>query len=211
MPLIPISQTVTEKKFTDGPKFGKVVDNNDPLMIGRVKVEITGIFEGRVETLPWVRRKMDTLFCGADCEVFDVPEIGSIVEVRWSYDDKTPIYTGTPYNKKHQTGAFTNNYPNESGFKFGPHLIKFDKASELLTITNSKCTITLDALSGCTLDCKELDINVERNININCQNLNVSGDLEVEGNINSSKGANGTISMMTAAVVAGGIVRSVEG
>ena len=80
MPFLPIANKGKIDKVTDSPKFGTVVDNNDPLKLGRVKVEITGIFEGSLQSLPWVRRKMDSVFCGADCEIFDVPEIGSVVE-----------------------------------------------------------------------------------------------------------------------------------
>ena len=210
MPFIPISETVNEKKFTDGPKFGTVVNNEDPLMLGRVKVIITGIFEGTADNLPWVRRKMDTLFCGNDCEMFDVPEVGSVVEVRWSYDDNTPIYTGAPYNKKHQTGAFTENYPYESGFKFGPHLIKFNKTSKLLTISNSKCKVVLDPLGGCTLDADHMDIKLQGDCNLDCQNLIINGDVKVNGSLWSSKGANGTISMLSAATVSGGLISSCE-
>ena len=69
MPFLPIANKGKIDKVTDSPKFGTVVDNNDPLKLGRVKVEITGIFEGSLQSLPWVRRKMDSVFCGADCEM----------------------------------------------------------------------------------------------------------------------------------------------
>ena len=73
MPLIPITDTAKIKKFTDEPKFGTVVFNDDPERLGRVKVTIPGLFEGTTDKLPWIRRKMDTSFCGQDCEIFDVP------------------------------------------------------------------------------------------------------------------------------------------
>lgn len=210
MSFIPISQNVKGTKVTDEPKFGTVVDNDDPLMLGRVKVEIPGIFEGSASSLPWVRRKTDTLFCGADCEVFDVPEIGSIVEVRWSYDDNTPIYSGAPYNQKHQTSVFTDNYPYQAGFKFGPHVIKFDKASKLLTIENSKVQIMLDAMGECSVACKDMVLSVERNLRIKAQNVHVEGDMTVDGDFNYTKGANGAITALSAAIVSGGQVVSCE-
>ena len=45
MPFLPIANKGKIDRVTDSPKFGTVVDNNDPLKLGRVKVEITGIFE----------------------------------------------------------------------------------------------------------------------------------------------------------------------
>lgn len=210
MAFIPVANVAKNRKITDEPKFGTVVANNDPLKLGRIKVQIQGIFEGNPDSLPWVRRKTDTLFCGSDCEVFDVPDIGSVVEVRWNYDETTPMYSGAPYSKKHQTSTFTGNYPFEAGFKFGPHIIKFDKASKLMTIGNSKVTIQLDATGGCTLNCADLDINVKRNLNVNTQNVLINGDLVVDGTISSSQGASGAITAASLATVAGGLVQSIE-
>ena len=57
------------EKYTDTPKFGTVVSNEDPEMLGKIKVVIPGIMEGTVDELPWVRRKNDTAFCGDDAEL----------------------------------------------------------------------------------------------------------------------------------------------
>jgi len=211
MAFLPISNVAKNKKFSDSPKFGTVVSNDDPLKLGRVKVKITGIFEGEPNALPWVRRKVDTLFCGSDCEIFDVPEVGSIVEVRWPYDESTPIYSGAPYNKVHQTSTFTNNYPYEAGIKFGPHMIKFDKASQLMTIENSKVQVTLDIMGGLSIACDELIANVKKDIRVNCQNMLVTGDLKVNGKLSSSHGASGTITPIHMAVIDGGVVESIKG
>lgn len=211
MGFISIASDVKRRKVTDEPKFGTVVFNDDPLQLGRVKVEIKGIFEGEPATLPWVRRKTDTLFCGTDCECFDVPEIGSVVEVRWCYDDDTPIYMGAPYSERHKTGEFTNNYPHEAGFKFGLNTIKFDKASQLLTIGNSKVTIMLDVLGECTIVANDLTFNVKNNLNIKAANVNIGGDLSVDGSISATKGADGTITPVSPAIVCGGIIQSIKG
>lgn len=211
MAFLPISNVAKNKKFSDSPKFGTVVANDDPLKLGRVKVKITGIFEGEPNALPWVRRKTDTLFCGSDCEIFDVPEIGSIVEVRWPYDESTPIYSGAPYNKVHQTSSFANHYPYEAGIKFGPHMIKFDKASQLMTIENSKVQITLDILGGLSIACTDVDLIANRNINVKCQNMEIIGDVRINGKLFTSHGASGTITPVHMAVINGGIVESIKG
>ena len=75
MPLIPINEEAKNFNVTDEPKFGTVVDNNDPDKLGKIKVTIPGIFEGSIDKLPWIRRKNDTAFCGDDAELFDVPAI----------------------------------------------------------------------------------------------------------------------------------------
>ena len=211
MPFIPVASVAKNRKITDEPKFGTVVDNNDPLKLGRVKVEIEGIFEGAIQSLPWIRRKMDAVFCGTDCEIFDVPEIGSVVEVRWNYDDSTPMYSGAPYNKRHQTGAFSGNYPYEAGIKFGDCLVKFDKASKMVTITNGKAQIMLDPFGDCCIACNSIEIKCDSDAHIKAPNMIIDGNLQVTGSLSSGNGASGAISLSSVAVVKGGIVESIAG
>ena len=210
MSFLPVSEIAKLKKKTDEPKFGKVVANDDPDKLGKIKVTIPGIFEGTPENLPWIRRKQDTAFCGSDCEIFDVPEIGSVVEVRWNYDENTPMYSGAPYSKKHQTSAFTGNYPYEAGFKFGNSVIKFDKASKLLSITNAKATIQLDALGDCAIACNNLNIKASENVFIDSQSTHIKGDLVVDGGLTCTKAASGAISALSLATVSGGVIQSCE-
>ena len=207
MPLVPISDIAKIKKFTDEPKFGTVVFNDDPERLGRIKVTIPGLFEGTTENLPWIRRKMDTSFCGQDCEIFDVPEIGSVVEVKWNYDENTPMYSGAPYNKKHCSSLFTNNYPYEGGIKFGKMYIKFDKASNLMTISNGKCFIQCDPMGNMSFVAEgNIDIACGRDLTVTAPNTTFKGNVNVEGGLNCEQGANGSITPATIATVAGGIV-----
>lgn len=211
MPLIPVANTVGTTKPTDIPKFGTVVANNDPLQIGRVKVNIPGMMDGPAEQLPWVRRKQDTSFCGQDCEIFDVPEIGSIVEVRWNYDETTPFYSGAPCNQKQTSGIFTNNYPYESGIKFGQMYIKFDKGSNVLTISNTKAFIQLDPMGNISLTSSgNIEISSEMDINITAPSTNFNGSVHVKGGFYCEQGANGSITTLNVATVAGGLVTGVN-
>jgi hypothetical protein len=180
MPLIPIVDEAKIKKLTDEPKFGTVVDNNDPDKLGKIKVTIPGIFEGTIENLPWVRRKNDTAFCGDDTELFDVPAIRSVVEVKWNYDENTPMYSGAPCSSKHMTDLFKGNYPFEGGFRFGKNYIKFDKEKPELIITNGDGNIiTLSPEGKTTLKCKNLDIQVEETTNMSCKVLNINATSSV--------------------------------
>lgn len=210
MPFLPIVNIAKVKKLTDEPKFATVIDNDDPKQLGRVKVKLPGVFDGTTDQLPWIRRKMDTLFCGDSCEIFDVPEVGSIVEIRWSYDESTPVYTGAPYNQKHKSNAFTGNYPHEGGFKFGDNIIKFDKASQSITIENAKIQIVLDPMGGLNIACKTVDIHSSMNIMLH-GDVTVNGNLHVTGDISSGNGADGLIHMGSIAGVSGGIVTSIGG
>ena len=209
MAFTPVAITGKQRKFTDSPKFGEVVDNNDPLLLGRVKVRITGIYDGPIQSMPWVRRKMDTIFCGINCEIFDVPEIGSVVEVRWPYDENTPVYSGAPYNQRHKTGAFTENYPHEAGIKFGDFLIKLDKASNLLTIENGKVQAVIDCFGGCHVACDTIDINAESNATLKSPLIVLDGDVEVTKTLTVAEGCDGVIMPNSVAVVSGGQVTSI--
>lgn len=211
MPFTPVAVTAHQYKNTDLPKFGVVKANNDPLKLGRIKVEIEGIYEGAIETLPWVRRKMDAAFCGNNCEIFDVPEVNSVVEVRWNYDDSTPMYSGVPYNQKHATGAFAENYPYEGGIKFGECLIKFDKASNIITIDNGKAQIVLDSFGDCSIACNNVAINCDSTAEIKASSITLDGDVRVTGKLSAGNGDSGVITMASLVAVSGGIVESITG
>ena len=210
MPLIPIVDEAKIKKLTDEPTFGTVVDNNDPDKLGKIKVTSPGIFEGTTDQLPCIRRKNDTAFCGDDAELFDVPTIGSVVEVKWNYDENTPMYSGAPNSKKHTSNVFTQNYPYEGGIRFGQCIIKFDKATNLMTLTNGKCFIQMDPLGNMSFTCTgSTSITSSRDLTITAPNTTVKGNMHVEGDFSCDKGANGTITQQDMASVIGGLVTGI--
>lgn len=211
MPLTPVIDMAKMEKYTDTPKFGTVVSNEDPEMLGKIKVVIPGIMEGTVDELPWVRRKNDTAFCGDDAELFDVPAVGSVVEVRWNYDENTPMYSGAPNSKKHTSKVFTNNYPYEGGIRFGKCVIKMDKATNLITINNGNCFLQMDPLGNISLTCQgNMNLTSARDLTITAPKTTVKGSLDVEGSFNCAKGANGAITPISIATVAGGLVTGIQ-
>lgn len=211
MSFVPVVDMVKLQENSDTPKFGTVVDNIDPEKLGRIKVTIPGVMEGTADQLPWVRRKNDTTFCGDDAEFFDVPSIGSIVEVKWNYDKQTPMYSGAPYSKRHTSEVFTNNYPYEGGIRFGRCVIKMDKATNLLTINNGNCFLQMDPLGNITLTCEgNMDLTSSRDLTITAPKTTINGNLDVQGSFNCAKGANGSITPTSIGTVSGGLVTGIE-
>ena len=85
---------ITLKKDTDKfPGFyrGKVLDNNDPDKLGRIKVGILGIFDGlESDVIPWATPAMPlTVGAGDGFGCFNVPEIDSWV---WCFFEASDLY-----------------------------------------------------------------------------------------------------------------------
>ena len=117
------------------------------------------------------------------------------------------MYSGAPYNKKQCSSLFTNNYPYEGGIKFGKMYIKFDKASNLMTISNGKCFIQCDPMGNMSFVAEgNMDIVCGRDLTVTAPNTTFKGNVNVEGGLNCEQGANGSITPATIATVAGGIV-----
>ena len=214
MSFLPLNNIAKIDNNTDIPKFGTVIYNNDPEKLGRIKVKLTGIFEPTDEigsNLPWVRQLTDTFLCGNNCEMFSVPEIGSVVEIKWAFDNRTPFYTGTPYSQKHKTNNFTENYPYEAGMQFGELTLKFDKGNKSIVITNNKgFTISADALGDITIVGSSATLQLDSDLDIDVPNTNFRGNVNIDGILECSTGANGLITAANVANVSNGIVVGIE-
>lgn len=171
MSFLPLNNIAKIDNNTDIPKFGTVIYNNDPERLGRIKVKLTGIFEPTDEigsNLPWVRQLTDTFLCGNNCEMFSVPEIGSVVEIKWAFDNRTPFYTGAPYSQKHKTNAFDEDYPNSWGFCNNDFIFKINETQGIFTLSFNNSTITIS---------KDGTINIASdNVNVKSKNANIKSD-----------------------------------
>lgn len=100
-------------------QVGRVVDNNDPRHLLRVRVYVKGIYEeSDVSKLPWAFPKGDSGLGGKpDSSNFQVPEIGSEVLVTWvGKDVYHPFYTGGRSNSLTvPQEPFIEDYPNSVG------------------------------------------------------------------------------------------------
>lgn len=105
-----------------GKKYlGKVVFNDDPLMIERIKVTIPGMFEGQPTELPWVgRNKTNIITNGADgFGTFNlVPRLGTEVTIVFQEGNPLyPMYEADPVQTQERPTEGQTNYLFRYGHK----------------------------------------------------------------------------------------------
>lgn len=176
---------------------GTVVDNNDPEMLGRIKVQIKEVFEGmKTAHLPWVIPDLQHSD-GASPETgcFSVPEVGSLVSIQ--FEDGLidyPRYYGYHINKKTILPESRHNYPNRKVVKLkNKCLLVIDKKTNELFIRNPG-TLRI-YVEG------DLELEVVGNVQ-----QKVSGDmnLEIGGNYNVKVGGSIHESATAVSVSSGG-------
>ena len=120
---------------------GIVVDNLDPLMLGRVKVSYSIIEDAEDKDLPWCY-PTGNVFLGNSKEsiAFSVPEIGSDVKVYFPTKDMyMPYYKGTEFNSENMCTFFADeDYPQVYGFKDSiGNFVRVNKKRKTITIQHS--------------------------------------------------------------------------
>ena len=101
------------------PFIGRVVDNKDPKLLQRVKVEIPNLLTGDPANLPWCFPAQHSLFGMTDTAYsVGVPVIGSTVVVEFQNGDihygmvSSCLHTST----SNVSGELATNYPNRRGW-----------------------------------------------------------------------------------------------
>lgn len=100
------------------PLKGKVVDNNDPKKLGRVKMQIPGVLEETDFTkLPWIYPKNSVGFGGTpDGSDLSVPTVGAELTVEFPYKEVYfGFYTGYQRSETTRQGLFFEDYPFSYG------------------------------------------------------------------------------------------------
>lgn len=179
MPFIPIYNIAKYQNYKDSPKIAKVINNNDPNKLGRIKVSLPGMFEPKDEegsNLPWIRMMQDTFLNGCG-EMFSVPLVGSYVEILWPYDNKNCFYRGIPYGVNNCTKIFTNDYPNEWGLTDGNFIFKVNRVTNEYTVKTPKSTVIVDTDGNVivTTD-SNVTVTAEGDIDLKGKNISISGD-----------------------------------
>lgn len=188
-------------KYPDHRILGKVVKNDDPKMLCRVKVEVPELYGNATEDqLPWaVPQSISSIGSTANDGTFGVPEIGSIVTISLQNDDPSfPEYRSTPRTPETVPDLFKTNYPNRYGrvdnkgnyqytdkqsgdyeyhHKSGTKLHISDDGTLVLTSIGGT-VLTIEGATGKTTlhVTDQLDINVDE-----AANIVATGELKLQG------------------------------
>ena len=207
MSFISIGDKVKFKNDKDSPKFAKVIANNDPKGIGRIKVQLPGMYDPTDEigsNLPWIRRMRTTM--GIGVEEVNIPAIGDAVELYWPYDNQHAFYRGIPAGDASKLNVFEDEYNWGWGFSSGLKICVNKQTGTFLLKNNNysiandsdgKIVITTnDSLNSNTE--KETNINSKENLTIICKaNTKIkttnNTDIISEGNTKITSTGNTTI------------------
>lgn len=155
--------------------IAKVVENNDPLKMQRVKVTIPQLLEGDTEKLPWVLPVVPSSLGGNTKTALEVsvPPVGShVVIVLQNNDVNYGLIVGSLPPSSGELGVLETNYPNRRGWvdRAGNHFF--------VDTLEGQVSIEIRHASGTTVNIDKdgnLTVTTEGNTSINA-----SGDLAIE-------------------------------
>jgi hypothetical protein len=115
---------------------GIVVDNADPLKLGRVKVTISGLIEGEASKLPWISQRSSTTLGGQSAKgTFFAPLIGAELEIEFKNDDiYSGEYIGYWQTPNTHNSAFDDKYPDKYGWVDDGFEVAYDSKAKEFTI-----------------------------------------------------------------------------
>lgn len=170
-------------------QMGRVVENADPLGLGRVRVQMVWQEAGSEKT-PWIRLLQP--HSGSGKGFYFVPEIGEEVLVGFQGGNaEKPYVIGTQYNGKEKSGYADkeNNIKavhTRSGHKLvfteDESILITDKSGNEILLDTKGSNITITAPETMTLNAKNLNINVSQNMTTNVGNnmiTNVTNDTTI--------------------------------
>ncbi|PST83469.1 type IV secretion protein Rhs [Pedobacter yulinensis] len=200
-------------------QLAKVVDNNDPQGLGRIKIS----FQWKCKTndvSEWLRvvsPNAGTGDRGSNRGFFAIPEIDDQVMIAFEEGNVArPVVIGSVYHKSNvDSSPLIQNHLKSIMTRSG-HLIEFDDNestqgikitdihNNIIHIDTKGNNITVTALENMSLNCKNMQINVEENMNIsvgkdqstsvgNSQSTSVQKDISVTAGNNYALSASGDI------------------
>ena len=168
----------------------RVMDNNDPMGMGRVRVQFPWQ-EEKNQMTPWIRTT--TIYAGAGRGDYKIPEIGDEILVGFeSGNAEKPFMLGAMYNGAEVSGyATSNNDLKVMQSRIGNRLIMNDETRDVTLESQKGQTIAIFYGDG-NIDIKapeNINISAGKSINITAgENVNVSA----RTNIMTSAGMNYT-------------------
>jgi hypothetical protein len=156
------------------PWLGEVVDIEDPLKIGRIRIKVFGKFdEIPTEDIPWAY-PANNVTAGSDSGggFFSVPKLGSIVSVRFDNGNLYhPEYYYVQKISNEVKAEIENSYTNS-------HVVIYD------TVTEGSLKIFFTEEKGLVLNYKDTKINVKPDNSLFIDNPNGDSiELKNDGNI----------------------------
>lgn len=181
-----------------------VINNNDPLKIGRIKVRVNGIHDNLSdEMLPWSMSCTAQFGSGIGTNGLNIPEVGTYVWLLFCSND---LYSSLYFGGANQITSSVDNdlledYPNSYGW--------VDSSGNLFVVNKTKGYLKIQLISGATIcwDNNGLSINTSNvgpginnagfnfnvigpvnfncsdsfNVNASSVNINASGNISING------------------------------
>ncbi|WP_053058175.1 type VI secretion system Vgr family protein [Pedobacter sp. BMA] len=189
-----------------------VVENHDPEGLGRIKVKLKWecLTNDTTEWLRVVSPNAGTGERGSNRGFFAIPEIGDQVMVAFEEGNiARPIVMGSIYNRSNVDSAPQIQNHLKSLTTRSGHLIEFDDNANtqgikitdihnnVIHIDTKGNNITITALENMSLNCKNMQINVQENMDIQVgqnQSTNAGKDIATTAGNNYSLSAVGDVS-----------------
>lgn len=163
MPFTSINDQAPDTSLAGKFFLGKVVNNDDPLHLDRVQVEIDQLYSLSQGELPWCMPLKTPIFGqGSGFGIYGVPAIGAIVIViMQNGDNNFPMYIGSGYIKANVNGVYDT--PQKYGFvdPSNNRLLVDMEQQNWQFIHSSGATVTIDKDNKVTVTCKTSEVNCE--------------------------------------------------
>lgn len=185
-----------------GNMRGQVVDTNDPLGKGRVRVRVFGVYDDlTVDNIPWAEYADPLMGGGIDSGGSFIPDEGDKVWVFFEAGDhRQPVYFAGAPSMKDSPLAISEGYPKNRMFKTkAGHMISLsdEDGNETIRIVHKSGTYTEYQPDGSIKEVVVGNLNREVKGNLSetvlgSRTLNVVGnsDINIQGDLSTVVGGN---------------------
>lgn len=192
-----VMQTFTQKtqRQTNERWTGKVVDNEDPDKLGRVRIKVIGFYDDLADDiLPWAIP--DIAWIGGKNGSQIIPEIGSMVRGYFDCGDiQKPIFDSLAFNAANSESDYTSRQ-TDGEYPHKMILMETDQG-DFLTLNRKNGELCFTHRSGAmTIIDKDGNITVKTGTNTSSWlDLNVNGNYNINVNGNAAIYANKNVTV----------------